>query len=269
MDWLAIGTAAAVVGGAGVLIGLVLGLFQKVFAVEVDERETQVRECLPGSNCGGCGYAGCDNLAQAIVAGTAPFSACPVAGADGARKIAEILGVEAGEFTRQTAFVRCSGTCGKVKEISLYSGAESCGQAAMAPGHSGKACAYACTGLGSCVKACAFGAISVVDGVARVDKEKCTACGKCVRTCPFNLIELVPYDAVAGVQCSSHDSGKATRNACAAGCIACQKCVKTCPSEAITMENNLAYIHQDRCTRCGQCVEVCPVRVIRMPSQEA
>ena len=45
-----------VVGGAGLLIGLLLGLAGKKFAVEIDEREALVREALPGNNCGGCGY---------------------------------------------------------------------------------------------------------------------------------------------------------------------------------------------------------------------
>ena len=34
--------------------------------VEVDEKEVAVREALPGNNCGGCGYPGCDGLAKAI-----------------------------------------------------------------------------------------------------------------------------------------------------------------------------------------------------------
>ena len=52
----------------GILIGILLGVAGKVFAVETDERVVKVRECLPGNNCGGCGYPGCDGLAEAIVA---------------------------------------------------------------------------------------------------------------------------------------------------------------------------------------------------------
>ena len=39
----------------GILIGILLGVAGKVFAVETDERVEKVRECLPGNNCGGCG----------------------------------------------------------------------------------------------------------------------------------------------------------------------------------------------------------------------
>ena len=66
----------------------------KKFAVEVDQKEIDVREQLPGNNCGGCGYAGCDALAKAIAAGEAAVGACPVGGDAVAAKIAEIMGAE-------------------------------------------------------------------------------------------------------------------------------------------------------------------------------
>ena len=61
--------ATLVVGIVGLVIGVALVFAGKKFYVEVDERETQVRECLPGNNCGACGYPGCDGVAAAIVAG--------------------------------------------------------------------------------------------------------------------------------------------------------------------------------------------------------
>ena len=71
MDIMAVVAAAAAIGITGLLIGLLLGIAGKKFAVEVDERELAVREILPGNNCGGCGFPGCDGLAEAIVAGDA------------------------------------------------------------------------------------------------------------------------------------------------------------------------------------------------------
>ena len=47
----------------GVLVGFGLVFAGKKFHVEVDERETAVREVLPGNNCGACGFAGCDAMA--------------------------------------------------------------------------------------------------------------------------------------------------------------------------------------------------------------
>lgn len=81
MDVMAIVIATAVVAVIGLIVGLGLGLFGEKFKVEVDEKEMAVREELPGNNCGGCGYAGCDALAKAIAAGEAPVNACPVGGA--------------------------------------------------------------------------------------------------------------------------------------------------------------------------------------------
>ena len=72
--------ATLMVGGTGLLIGILLGIAGKKFYVEVDERETKVREALPGNNCGGCGYPGCDGAAAAVVKGEAPISVCPVQG---------------------------------------------------------------------------------------------------------------------------------------------------------------------------------------------
>ena len=89
--------AACAVGVTGLLLGLFLGFMGKKFAVEVDQKEIDVRAELPGNNCGGCGYAGCDALAKAIAAGEADCGACPVGGAPVAAKIAAIMGEEAGE----------------------------------------------------------------------------------------------------------------------------------------------------------------------------
>ena len=54
--------AAVVVSCTGLLLGLFLGVMGKKFYVEVDQKEIDVRAELPGNNCGGCGYAGCDAL---------------------------------------------------------------------------------------------------------------------------------------------------------------------------------------------------------------
>ena len=89
--------AAALVGGTGLIIGLLLGIAGKKLAVQVNEKEIAVREKLPGNNCGGCGYPGCDGLAAAIAAGQAPVNGCPVGGAPVAKEIGTIMGEEVEE----------------------------------------------------------------------------------------------------------------------------------------------------------------------------
>ena len=255
--------AAVVVGLVGLLIGVLLGVASEKFKVEVDEKEILVRNELPGNNCGGCGYAGCDALAKAIAAGQAEVGACPVGGASTAEKIGAIMGVAGGTAEKKVAFVKCKGTCDKTKVQYNYYGVDDCKKVSVVPGAGEKACTYGCMGYGSCVKACAFDAIHVVDGVAVVDKEKCVACGKCVSSCPNHLIELVPYKAEHLVQCSSHDKGKDVKSVCESGCIGCTLCTKQCEFDAIHMENNLAVIDYEKCTNCGKCAEKCPVKVIQ------
>ena len=254
--------AAVVIGAIGIIIGVLLGIASEKFKVEVDEKEVLVRAELPGNNCGGCGFPGCDGLAAAIAAGTAPVNGCPVGGAAVADKIAAIMGVSSGASVKKVAFVKCKGTCDKSRVKYNYYGIDDCQKASVIPGSGDKACAYGCMGYGSCVKACQFDAIHVVDGVAVVDKEKCVACGKCVATCPKGLIQIVPYNAEHLVQCSSHDKGKDVKAACQAGCIGCTLCTKQCESDAIHMDNNLAVIDYEKCTNCGKCAEKCPVKVI-------
>ena len=82
--------AAAVVGILGILIGIFLGIASEKFKVEVDEKEILVRNELPGNNCGGCGYAGCDALAKAIAAGQAEEKALAAKKAAVAKKEAEL-----------------------------------------------------------------------------------------------------------------------------------------------------------------------------------
>lgn len=254
--------AAVVVGILGILIGVFLGIASEKFKVEVDEKELLIRDVLPGNNCGGCGYAGCDALAKAIAEGKAAVGACPVGGASVAEQIGEIMGVSAGDMDKKVAFVKCKGTCDKTKVKYKYMGAQDCRMASVAPGGTEKSCAYGCMGFGTCVRACEFDAIHVVDGIAVVDKEKCVACGKCVTACPSNLIDLVPYRSKHLVQCNSHDKGKEVKAKCEVGCIACTLCIRQCEFDAIHMDNNVAVIDYEKCTNCGKCAEKCPVKVI-------
>ena len=262
MNITAILLAAAIVGGAGLFIGIFLGVSGKKFAVEVDEREEAILDVLPGNNCGGCGYAGCSGLAAAIAQGKADVGGCPVGGASVAGKIGEIMGVDASASERKTAFVKCGGTCEKTKSEYEYYGIKDCIMASQMQDGGAKGCAYGCLGYGSCVDACPFDAIHIVDGVAVVDKEACKACGKCVAACPRKLIEIVPYDMKHLVKCNSKDKGKDVMKACKVGCIGCKMCEKACQFDAVKVLDNVAHIDPEKCTGCGACAAKCPKKDI-------
>ena len=254
--------ATASVALIGLVIGVLLVQVGKKFAVEVNEREAAVRDCLPGNNCGGCGFAGCDALAAAIAKGEAPVNACPVGGDASSVKIGKIMGVETSGEGKKVAFVKCSGDCEHTTIHSNYIGIEDCASA-VASGLNPGSCAYGCLGYGSCAKACPFNAIRIVNGAAIVDRSMCKACGRCVEACPKHLIELIPDTAKYIVKCSSKDRGPAVKAACSAGCIGCRLCTKQCESGAIEVNDNLAKIDYSKCVNCGKCAEKCPVKVIR------
>ena len=248
----------------GVLVGAGLVFTGKKFYVEVDEKEAAVRECLPGNNCGACGYAGCDAMAAAIASGDAPVNGCPVGGTPVAEKIGQIMGISAEAVDRKVAFVKCKGNCEVTHNQGNYIGIKDC-RSAVLGGVPVSDCDYGCLGFGSCVSVCPQHAIRVIDGVAVVDEDKCVACGLCVKTCPRHLIELVPEKSHVRVQCSNKDKGPQVKKVCQAGCIGCTLCVRQCEAGASAVDANLAKIDYSKCTQCGKCAAKCPAKVIIPP----
>ena len=254
--------AVLVLCAIGAVCALILVVASKYMAVPENERFPAIRECLPGANCGACGYAGCDGYANALAEGTEDrANLCIPGGAGAAAAIAAVLGVEAGEMVPQVAYVKCAGDCEKAQHKYEYVGVNTC--AAANSLFAGEwACPSSCMGYGDCEIACPSDAIHIVNGVARVDFGKCTGCGICAKQCPKHIISLRKVTDRVIVRCSSHENGAATRKACAAGCIGCKKCEKTCAHDAIHVVDNLAAIDYDKCVGCGECVESCPMGVL-------
>lgn len=253
---------ALVVAAIGLIFGIILTVAAKVMYVPVDEKVTAIREVLPGANCGGCGFAGCDDYANAF--GDDPEMSpalCPVGGAEVAVKIAGILGVEAGEVEEKVAMVMCQGNFGVTRQIMEADRITSCKSAKAFYGGNW-ACPHGCLGMGDCQKACNYDAIRIINGVAVIDREKCVACGACSNTCPNNLIDMVPKKKLVHVKCKSVDKGAVTRKTCENGCIGCMKCQKSCKFEAIIVEDNLARIDYSKCKNCGLCAKECPTGAI-------
>ena len=265
--------AIGILGGLGLLFGLILAAASKLFYVETDPRLDALNDCLPGANCGGCGYAGCGGYAEAVLAGDAEIGKCASGGNECAQKMAEIMGVEAGEVKRKVALVRCSGYRtvdpeGNKQGAKLkaeYEGFPDCLAASKVGGNGPLACKFGCLGFGNCVSACQYNAIKIVDGVAKVNSKLCTGCMACAEACPRKLIIPVDYGTNVYIACNSHAKGAVTVRGCSQGCIGCGICTKICPHEAIHVENNLAVIDYEKCTSCGLCAAVCPKKLIASP----
>jgi len=254
--------AIVVLGVLGAIFGALLAFASNIFKVEVDPKQEAVRECLAGANCGGCGFPGCDGYAAAVAKGEAPTNKCVAGGAEAAAKIAEIMGVSAGAADAMVAFVPCSGGDNHAEKRFNYSGPEDCQAAMFFGGKSNKTCTFACIGLGNCTRACQFDAIHIVDGVAKVDRDKCVGCGACADTCPKSIIKLIPKKQMVMPACSNHDKGAVVMKICDIGCIGCMKCQRECPSDAIVIKDFLAQIDTSKCVQWGHCADICPRHII-------
>lgn len=253
--------------GLGILSAVILYFVAQKFKVYEDPRIDQSEAMLPGANCGGCGFPGCRGLATALVE-QEDISAlyCPVGGTATMKAVADYLGKAAPEKEPAVAVVRCAGSFCNRPRTNSFNGADSCAVvASLYGGETG--CTWGCLGKGDCVVVCNFDAIHInpETGLPEVDAEKCTACGACVKACPKMVIELRKKgvkDRRIFVSCINKDKGAVARKACAVACIGCGKCVKTCPFEAITLENNVAYIDYKKCKLCRKCVSECPTGAI-------
>jgi len=233
------------------------------FKVFEDPRIDEILEILPSANCGGCGFAGCRNFAEALVkADTFDGLNCPVGGAVVMGNAAKILGKEAQVLDPLVAVLLCNGTPENRPMTSRYDGASDCRISNNL--YIGETdCSYGCLGNGDCVDVCNFNAMYMDSGTGLplIIDDKCVSCGACLKACPRNLIELrkkSKKDRKIYVACSNCDKGGPARRACKVACIACNKCFKVCEFNAITIENNLAYIDATKCTFCRKCVTECP-----------
>lgn len=254
--------AIIVVTVIGILCAAMLSVASKVMAVEVDERVPKVAACLPGANCGGCGYPGCEGYAAALVGDPdLDLTLCAPGGAAAVAAMGEILGRSGGEMVKKFAVIQCTGDCNATGNKMEYKGIDSCAGAKLMFGGAGE-CTYGCLGLGDCAAVCPENAICIENGIAHVDTRVCTGCGACTKVCPNNVIALVPEKFNVKIACSNKDKGALVRKKCKAGCIGCGMCMKKCPEGAITLKDNLASIDYSKCTNCGTCKESCPVKCI-------
>ncbi len=259
--------ALIALGAIGLLAAIILYFVSQKFKVVEDPRIDMVEEVLPAANCGGCGYPGCRGFADACVkADSLDNLFCPVGGSDVMKKVGTILGMAVEDTEPMVAVLKCNGSCDNRAKTTEYDGTKSCQIANSL--YSGETnCAYGCLGFGDCELVCHFDALHIDQetGLPVIDDEKCTACGACAKACPKMLLEMRkkgPKNKRIWVACTNKDKGGVAKKACAAACIGCGKCAKECKFDAITIENNCAYIDFNKCKLCRKCVAACPTGAI-------
>ena len=254
--------AILIIAGIGLVAALALAVSDRYLSVKEDPRIGMLTAALPGANCGGCGFPGCDGYAAAVARGEAPTNRCVAGGEATAARVAEIMGVSNDAADKMVAFVPCSGSTEAAELRFNYNGPEDCRAAMLFGGRSSKMCTFACIGLGNCAKACQFDAMHIVDGVARVDRINCVGCGACVDACPKNIVKLIPEKQKIMPACSNTEKGAQVMKVCKVGCIGCMKCQRECPADAIVVKDNLAQVDPAKCVQCGHCADICPRHII-------
>lgn len=247
------------------VLGTALGFFREKFKVERDPKIDEVREALPGANCGGCGYPGCDGYAEAVATGRAPTTKCTAGGSATAEAVSKIMGVDAAREDVVSVLL-CQGTKDVAVSKGEYVGVQTCRAAKLSTG-SVKACSWGCQGFGDCVNVCKFDALAMgEDGLPHVNYDNCTGCGMCAEECPQKLFVMVPREKKGSiVLCSNRNVIKANvLKTCKTGCIKCEICVKSCPEKCITMVNGIPVTEYSKCTSCGICVQKCPTHAYKL-----
>ena len=216
-------TAVIALSAIGALCALILVIASKYMAVPENEKFPAIRACLPGANCGACGYAGCDGYANALAAGEEEkTNKCIAGGQDVAKAVAETMGLAFEAVVEVNAFVHCRGDCLNTQKRTEFQGARSCAAAKLLFGSDG-ACHYGCIGYGDCASVCPENAINIINGIAHINDIRCMGCGACARTCPQGAITLV--DNLPEVDHSK--------------CTGCGTCAAACPRKVILFGNKV------------------------------
>ena len=269
IDWFELWQKSWPAGLIVVSVGLFFAVGLLIASIKLkivqDERIAKAFECLPNANCGACGFAGCQDYAQAVVGDPTLLGKCYPGGKKVADMVATVLNIQmSSPGALKRSVIHCRAHTADKTFYAKYQGILTC-TAANAISNA-QACRFGCLGYGDCVRSCKFNALHVIDGLATVNYENCTGCGACVKTCPRNLFVMTPFskENIITVACSSKENGKTTRQMCKVGCIACGLCAKNAPGMFI-VQDNLARVDYDEYAddeKSNLALSKCPTKVI-------
>jgi electron transport complex protein RnfB len=157
-------SAILVMAGIGLALGAILGWASVRYRVEDDPLVEKIDAILPQTQCGQCGFPGCKPYAEAIAKGEADINKCPPGGAEGVKRLAELLGVEAKPLGE--------GLEPKPKAIAVID-------------------ENTCIGCTLCVQACPVDAIiGAAKQMHTIIADQCTGCELCLPPCPVDCISM-------------------------------------------------------------------------------
>lgn len=247
----------------GFVLGILLAIIAQIFKVKVDPRVDQIKDILPGINCGACGYPGCAGYADAILKDDAEINLCTPGASDVVEAIGTILGKKAEINLKMVAKVFCLGDDAIAKKDYIFDGEEEC-LTVHNYFQGEKSCKYSCVGKGNCIRVCPVDAIKR-DDLNRIwiDSNLCVGCERCVSVCPTNVIKMVPADGGYFIACSSHYKGKVVKEICKKGCIGCNICKKMVGNEdRLIIDDFLAIVKYDSDDDLHPAALRCPSNVI-------
>ena len=253
--------AVSTLGVLTFLLASLLVVANRWLYVPDDPRLANVLDLLPGTNCGGCGYPGCQAFADALLSGEELPGECSVASSVQHQQIADYLQIDVGQQQKRIARLACAGGANVARNHAHYRGLASCAAATLVAG-GGKGCLWGCLGHGDCQVACTFDAIEMNSHhLPVVDESRCTACGDCVTACPKDLFSLELQSQRLWVACRSQAAGDEILDDCQVACTACGRCAMDAP-EVINMAGNLPLIDYSGGTVTAKATERCPTGAI-------
>ncbi len=194
------------------------------------ERAEVLAEALPGLDCTRCGYAGCLAYAMAVAEGRAGTDLCRPGGEQSRLELEHRLGRYEVEPEKYVAFVRCSGGLAAPQRYA-YDAPPPARPRRFCPAADPWSGRVGCWGWAA-ARQLPTGAIDMVAGVARVNRDRCNGCMRCISVCPRHIIEAVrarrppgrparppgwPRRAISAATSAARASPRAKRAPCRSG----------------------------------------------------
>ena len=126
-----------------------------------------INACLPQTQCGLCGFAGCKPYAEALADGSATPDLCPPGGLETLQALGQVLTIDISPYTAKVIAQTKPPSVAKVIEAE-------------------------CIGCTKCIKACPVDAIiGSAKHMHSVITAECTGCELCLPACPVDCIEML------------------------------------------------------------------------------